>query len=127
MSKSWGVCVVIALGALGCPQERSAPPPPVNAAAATALGAGQRANIRSTMSNIKKACTQFNAKEGTWPEDMQALIDSGDWLEQDRADPWGNDYVIEVEGNSLEVATYGADGEPGGEDADADFSTADAR
>lgn len=122
---SW--ILVVCLCALGCPRKQQETPPSMNPGAATALGAGQRANIRSTMSNIKKACTAYNAKQGTWPEDMQALVDSGEWLDHERADPWGNDYVIEVEGNSLEVATYGADGEPGGEDANQDYSTADAR
>ena len=43
-------------------------------------------------------------------------------------DPWGNDYVYLVpgrDGSSVEVLSYGADGEPGGEGEAADVSSAD--
>ncbi|OVE76342.1 type II secretion system protein GspG [bacterium E08(2017)] len=43
-------------------------------------------------------------------------------------DPWGNEYVYMEPGTDnerYEIICYGADGEPGGEDEDADISSAD--
>jgi len=36
-------------------------------------------------------------------------------------DPWGNEYVYDVDGRSFTLVSYGADGERGGEDVDADI------
>ena len=70
-----------------------------------------------------QACIEFNSEQGTWPADMDELVDSGIWADADRADPWGYDYEIEGEGSSVTVMSYGADNEPDGEDADGDYSS----
>jgi hypothetical protein len=120
MTKQLILALLVALALTGCPQRET--PAGIDASADNAVSAGARAKIKTTMEGIKKACQQFNAQEGTWPADMQALVDSGIWADGDRADPWGNDYVIRVEGNRITVLTYGADGEEGGEGRDTDFS-----
>ena len=38
-------------------------------------------------------------------------------------DPWGNDYIYKKPGDhgEFDIISYGADGQPGGEDEDADI------
>lgn len=113
---------VLAIGLTGCPKSKKTGAKGVDASADTAVSAGMRAKIRTSMKGIQKACTTYNAKQGKWPADMADLVEAKVWQEKDRADPYGNDYVIEIEGNTVKVTTYGADGEPGGEGRNADFS-----
>lgn len=112
----------LVLALCGCPKAQKTKPKGINPASNSALGAGARAQIRTTMQGIQKACITFNAKNGRWPEDMEDLVESKIWHAADRADPWGNDYVIECEGNKVTVTTYGADAQPGGEGRDTDYS-----
>lgn len=108
----------------GCPESGggASAPKGVDTSANNALGAGARAKIRTTMQGIQKACTTYNAKKGSWPESMDDLVAEGIWQEGQRADPWGNDYLIEIEGSTVRVSTLGADGEEGGEGRDTDFT-----
>jgi general secretion pathway protein G len=43
--------------------------------------------------------------------------------EKDLLDPWDTPYFLEVDGKEFIVWSYGADGEPGGENEDADISS----
>ncbi|HBP21381.1 MAG TPA: hypothetical protein DEA08_26790 [Planctomycetes bacterium] len=119
-------CAALVLSAAlaGCPQSGGGAPTPkgVDTSANNALGAGARAKIRTTMQGIQKACTSYNAKKGEWPTSMDDLVTEGIWQEGQRADPWGNDYLIEIEGSTVRVSTLGADGEEGGEGRDTDFT-----
>ena len=41
-------------------------------------------------------------------------------------DPWGNEYIYKCPGDEnrpFEIISYGADGEPGGEDENADINS----
>lgn len=50
----------------------------------------------------------------------------GPYLRQAPTDPWGNDYAyINDNNNNFEVISYGADGQPGGDDMDQDLSSND--
>lgn len=50
----------------------------------------------------------------------------GPYLRQAPTDPWGNEYAyINDNNNNFEVISYGADGQPGGDDMDQDISSAD--
>lgn len=122
MIKTLLLAVLATLALTGCPKQKSTKKGGPDPSANNAVSAGARAKIRSTLAGIKKACQQFNAEKGKWPADMQELVDSKIWRDEKRKDPWGNDFVIEVEGNKVTVLTYGADGEEGGTGADADFS-----
>lgn len=108
----------------GCPPSGggAAAPKGVDTSANNALGAGARAQIQTTLQGIQKACTTYNAKKGDWPASMDDLVAEGIWQDGKRADPWGNDYLIEVVDGRVKVSTLGADGAEGGEGRDTDFS-----
>lgn len=119
--------VLLALAALalaGCPKKKEPEPSGVvDPSAQNVVSAAARARIRTTLVEIEKACTSYNASQGQFPADLQALIDGGQWLDQNRADPWGHDWVIVSEGSQVTVYCYGRDGAPGGEGEDADWSS----
>ena len=75
--------------------------------------------------NIRAALKLYYAKKGQYPDTgsgLKALID-GQYLEKIQ-DPWGNDYVYTSEGRGEPtIASYGRDGQPGGEGPDADISS----
>jgi hypothetical protein len=112
----------LVLALCGCPKAHKTQPQGVDPTAHNGLSTAVRAQIKTTMKGIQKACITFNAKNGRWPEDMEELVESKVWLAVDRADPWGNDYVIECEGQTVKVTTYGLDAKPGGEGRDTDYS-----
>lgn len=116
--------LALAAALTGCPPAGggAATPKGVDTSANNALGAGARAKIRTTMQGIKKAATTYNAEKGDWPASMDDLVAAGIWQEGQRADPWGNDYLIEGEGGRVRISTLGADGEVGGEGRDTDFT-----
>lgn len=109
-----------ALALAGCP-ERPAASGVVDPSGNNAVSAGARAQIRTTLAGIEKACQAHNAAKGELPADLQALIDGGNWHDKDRKDPWGNDWVLVVEGNEVTAWSYGKDGAPGGEGENEDY------
>jgi hypothetical protein len=64
-----------------------------------------------------------------WPtglEDLQGAMSELrrqelDWLSQARTDAWGRDWQFEADAGQQRLGSLGADGEPGGEGADADI------
>jgi len=67
---------------------------------------------------------------GDYPDSLHGLVENesgraawnGPYLRRDvPLDPWGNEYVYDVDGRSFTLVSYGADGERGGEDVDADI------
>ena len=75
---------------------------------------------------LETAMTVHRAKTGHYPDPATgfgALIDLG-IIDREPRDPWGNPFRYElVEGQPV-ITSYGADGNPGGEGASADISSA---
>jgi len=85
---------------------------------------------RSQISALEAALDTYRLDMGDYPESLQGLVENesgraawnGPYLRRDvPLDPWGNEYVYDVDGRSFTLVSYGADGERGGEDVDADI------
>jgi general secretion pathway protein G len=77
--------------------------------------------------SIQTALKLYHMKKGKFPDTatgLSALVEMNA-LEQLPKDPWNNDYVYLNEGGKPVILSYGADGTAGGEDGDADISSAD--
>ncbi len=105
-----------------------------------------KAKVTTTKANLKMLhtqVTQFKLDTGRFPteeEGLMALIEQpsdvinyepGGYLETTEVpkDGWGNEFVYEVfpeSGKPFVIKSYGADGEEGGEDYDADLYSTDA-
>ena len=89
------------------------------------------------MESFTRALAAYKADVGHFPAEdagLRALVfDTGDrgwkgpYLSKDiPLDPWGNPYAYKLANmDQPEVASYGADGTPGGEGAGADLSSKD--
>ena len=97
------------------------------------VGSAKRDIAKSKMAIIESALGNFYLDCGRYPssdEGLEALIDApadleekwnGPYLKQSSLDdPWDNPYMYEEEGSinigSFDIVSYGADGEPGGEE-----------
>jgi len=87
----------------------------------------QKARIDRTnldIGNIDSALKLYNARKGKFPDTttgLKALVDM-EILDKMPKDAWGNDYVYTLESGRPIVTSYGADGVPGGDGANADIS-----
>ncbi len=61
------------------------------------------------MKTLGAEVEQHHALRGEWPADWRALKRSG-------KDPWGNEYVLEIDGEKALVFSAGPDGEFGTDD-----------
>lgn len=84
----------------------------------------------SQISTLETALDTYRLDVGEYPDELDGLMTNdsgraawnGPYLRREvPRDPWGNDYVYESDGRSFTVISYGADGERGGEDDDADI------
>ena len=105
-----------------------------------------QARVTTTKANLKilhSSVNQFKMDTGRFPteeEELTALIEqpsdvenweSGGYLETTDIpkDGWGHDFIYELypeSGKPFVIISYGADGEEGGEDYDADLLSTDA-
>lgn len=105
-----------------------------------------KARVTTTKANLKilhSAVNQFKMDTGRFPteeEGLMALVEqpsdvisyeSGGYLETTEIpqDGWGNDFIYELypeSGKPFVIKSFGADGEEGGEDYDADLLSTDA-
>lgn len=102
------------------------------------------ARVTTTESNLRSlhnAVNQFQMDTGRWPSEELGLTElieeptdvrnwRGPYLEQTElpVDAWGNEFYYErypESGRPFVIISYGADGEPGGEDLDADLRSTD--
>ena len=111
------------------------------------VGQTDRARVTTTKANLKllhMAVNQFKMDNGRFPteeEGLSALIEapsdtvgtwpSGGYLETTEIpkDGWGNDFIFELSpesGKPFVIKSFGADGEEGGENYDADLLSTDA-
>ncbi len=106
-----------------------------------------QARVITTKANLKilhSSVNQFKMDTGRFPteeEELTALIEQpsdvenwepGGYLETTEIpkDGWGHDFIYELypeSGKPFVIISYGADGEEGGEDYDADLWSTDAR
>lgn len=76
------------------------------------------------LDNLVGALDLYRSWHGHYPEAAQglgALVADG-ILRKMPKDPWDNDYRYIREGEKAVITSFGSDGKPGGEDADADLS-----
>ncbi|MGQ9523391.1 MAG: type II secretion system major pseudopilin GspG [Armatimonadota bacterium] len=99
----------------------------------------RRAKARSDIAALETALDAYKLDNGSYPtteQGLQALVEppntdpvpknwSGPYLKKGvPKDPWGNDYVYVCPGEhnpDFDIASYGKDGQPGGEGEDADI------
>lgn len=75
--------------------------------------------------NIQQALDLYKTRKGKYPDTgsgLRALVQE-QALKEAPKDPWGNDYVYMNEGGKPVITSYGADGQSGGADEDADISS----
>jgi general secretion pathway protein G len=81
-----------------------------------------RANL--DIRSIEGALKLYYAKKGNFPDTatgLKGLVDQ-QILDKVPQDPWNHDYVYVLERGKPIITSYGRDGVPGGEGADADIS-----
>jgi len=98
---------------------------------------------RAKLSDLASAVNLFKLNSGRYPDEdmgLEELIEqpadietwqSGGYLTTTEVpkDAWGNDFEFELNtesGKPFVIISYGADGEPGGEEFDADLYSTDA-
>lgn len=81
----------------------------------------QQRSTWETMEAVIAALEQFHADNGSYPAALADLPGGAP-----PGDAWGNALVYRLpgSGNDYDLISYGADGEPGGDDLDADISSA---
>ena len=101
----------------------------------------RRMKARVQIESIETALKLYKLDNGSYPsteQGLQALVEAptvgqlprawreGGYLEKGRVprDPWENEYVYLSPGvhDDFDISSYGADGEPGGEDNDKDVN-----
>lgn len=78
--------------------------------------------VKSDIRIIIDAAESFNAEKGRYPTNEEGL----DVLSiKSKKDPWGRDYLYNQPGrqSAIEVITFGADGQEGGKDMNADMTS----
>lgn len=94
----------------------------------------ERASAKAEISAFKSALIAYRVALKRFPtseEGLNALVQNEKnrkFLDRSEIplDPWGNPYVYKLEGSrDFTIISYGADGVPGGEENDADISSAD--
>jgi general secretion pathway protein G len=90
-----------------------------------AQGKAQVQKVKGDITAIETAMEMYKLDQFTYPteqEGLEALVTSG-IIKKMSVDPWGNPYEYRNPGERGEIDIYslGADGEPGGEDQDADI------
>lgn len=84
------------------------------AGAQKAVGKISEIAMKAYFVRIKVASREYVATQGSYPDNIQQLVDAG-LLHQGQAnDPWGNPYALRAAGGEVTVISYGADGKPGG-------------
>lgn len=97
------------------------------------------ANVKAAKTQIKElenALTGYRLDVGSYPDGedgLEALVENlqdeekwnGPYIRpRVPKDPWGNDYIYVCPGENgdFDLSSYGADGQPGGEDENADIN-----
>ena len=114
--------------------------------AVNVIGKIDKARVTSTKANLKQlssAVIQFKMDTGRFPSEEAGLTElveqpgdvenwqSGGYIESTEVplDGWGNEFYFQLypeNGKAFVIISYGADGEEGGEENDADLYSTDA-
>lgn len=96
------------------------------------VDSSMRKTAQAQISNFETALDTYRLDAGRYPESLEGLRvkDNPDWdgpyLPKDiPLDPWGNEYQYRVPGENgkpYDLRSYGKDGQPGGEDDNADVT-----
>lgn len=103
-------------------------------------GRGDEARVTAAQTDIRtleNALETYRLHTSRYPstdEGLDALVNQpggssqsdnwkGPYLRQTPTDPWGNPYAYINNGSNYEIISYGADGQPGGEDVNQDVSS----
>ena len=89
------------------------------------LGSARSDTARTQIEQLSSALELYFLDVGRYPRELEGLLENdtgrdvwnGPYLARTEViprDPWGNDYVYTLEGQSFELMSLGADGAPGG-------------
>ena len=101
------------------------------------IGKAEGAKVKAAASQIDRismAVESFYLDTGTKPDSLADLVDepgdangwNGPYIKKSTLkDPWGRDYEYSVPGEhgDFDIVSYGADGQPGGDDNNADITS----
>ena len=102
------------------------------------LGKATEANRKSAGIQLEKIANSvelYRLETGRYPEELSDLVRRPSGVERwngpyvrklsQLQDPWGNDLELRRPGENgpFDIISYGADGQPGGEDDDADIAS----
>ena len=95
------------------------------------IGSSKQSTAKAQMQMFETALDTYYLDVGEYPKDLASLSNSnvkgweGPYIKKDvPLDPWGNPYVRTVPGPSggnYEIASYGKDGQQGGDDENQDI------
>lgn len=97
-------------------------------------GDAKRAKAASDIATLSGLLQQYRLDNDKFPTAEQGLqslrVNPGDtqnwrgpYISKNLpTDPWGNEYVYEVEGDEFMITSYGADGAPGGDGDNSDIT-----
>ena len=92
-----------------------------------ALEQGRVTAARTQIESLMSALQRYNIENGRFPTQEQGLDAVRPFLTKDiPLDPWGTPYIYRYPGeysSDPELISYGADGQEGGEDANADINS----
>ena len=91
---------------------------------APSLDRGRVAAAQAQIEALRGALTTYNIEHGNFPTEEEGLAAVRPYLQKDiPLDPWNNPYVYRFpceHGPEPDIMSYGADGQPGGEENNAD-------
>ena len=91
---------------------------------APALDQGRVTAAKAQIEALKGAAQRYNIEHGNFPNEDDGLLALRPYLDKDvPLDPWNNPYVYRFPGEhgpEPDIMSFGADGEPGGEEINAD-------
>lgn len=95
----------------------------------SALGTARVTKARADIAKMKDAIGIYVIATGKMPESLEALKEAvkgypDGIMEGSLKDPWGHEYEFErLSGRKFLIRSLGADGQPGGENEDADIDS----
>jgi general secretion pathway protein G len=103
------------------------------------IGKAEGAKVKAASSQINRlamAVESFYLDTGTTPDSLELLVDESGGIDgwngpyvkpSSLKDPWGREYVYDYPGEhgDFDLYSLGADGQPGGEDKNADINSWD--
>ncbi len=94
---------------------------------APALDQGRQTAAKTQIESLKAALQRFNIEHGRFPTQEEGLQAVRPYLDKEiPLDPWQNPYVYRFpgeHGSEPDVLSYGADGQPGGEEINTDVTS----